>query len=65
MADLARDQGCRGMWVLTDEDDDAAMRTYAAAGGGYILAPSSSHATAAALEDGSPRDYSLGFSDAD
>lgn len=30
---LARDNGCYGMWVLTDEDNDAALATYAAAGG--------------------------------
>ena len=30
---LARAQGCRGMWVLTDEDNAAANKVYAAAGG--------------------------------
>jgi ribosomal protein S18 acetylase RimI-like enzyme len=30
---LARDRGCYGMWVLTDEDNTAARRTYAATSG--------------------------------
>jgi ribosomal protein S18 acetylase RimI-like enzyme len=25
---LAREQGCYGMWVLTDADNDAALATY-------------------------------------
>ena len=33
LADLARDAGCYGMWVLTDDDNPAAVRTYTAAGG--------------------------------
>ena len=33
LADLARDRGCYGMWVLTDDDNAAAVRTYTAAGG--------------------------------
>lgn len=28
----ARDLGCSGMWVLTDEDNEAAQRTYQSAG---------------------------------
>ena len=32
LSDLARERGCYGMWVLTDEDNEAALRTYAAAG---------------------------------
>ena len=39
LADLAREHGCYGMWVLTDDDNAAALATYAAAGGG----DSSSH----------------------
>ena len=31
--ELARDRGCRGMWVLTDESNPAALKVYAAAGG--------------------------------
>lgn len=31
--ELAQSRGCRGMWVLTDDDNAAATRTYAAAGG--------------------------------
>jgi len=31
--ELARRWGCRGMWVLTDEENAPAMRVYAAAGG--------------------------------
>jgi ribosomal protein S18 acetylase RimI-like enzyme len=34
LADLARDRGCYGMWVLTDPDNSAALRTYKSAGGG-------------------------------
>lgn len=34
LATKARDLGCQGMWVLTDEDNEAALRTYRAAGGG-------------------------------
>jgi ribosomal protein S18 acetylase RimI-like enzyme len=30
---LAQSRGCRGMWVLTDDDNEAALRVYAAAGG--------------------------------
>jgi ribosomal protein S18 acetylase RimI-like enzyme len=33
LADLARDRGCYGMWVLTDDQNPAALRAYAAAGG--------------------------------
>jgi ribosomal protein S18 acetylase RimI-like enzyme len=33
LADLARDAGCYGMWVLTDDDNPAAVRAYTAAGG--------------------------------
>ena len=32
LATLARERGCRGMWVLTDEDDVAAIATYRRAG---------------------------------
>jgi ribosomal protein S18 acetylase RimI-like enzyme len=32
LAALARDRGCYGMWVLTDDDNPAALRAYAAAG---------------------------------
>ena len=32
LADVARERGCRGMWVLTDEDNDAATATYRRAG---------------------------------
>lgn len=32
LAALARERGCRGMWVLTDEDDVAATTTYRRAG---------------------------------
>lgn len=32
IAELARDHGCYGMFVLTDEDNDAALATYASAG---------------------------------
>ena len=34
LAELARERGCYGMWVLTDDDNAAALATYAAAGGG-------------------------------
>jgi ribosomal protein S18 acetylase RimI-like enzyme len=33
LADLARDRGCYGMWVLTDYDNVAALKAYGAAGG--------------------------------
>jgi ribosomal protein S18 acetylase RimI-like enzyme len=33
LADVARDRGCYGMWVLTDDGNPAALRAYAAAGG--------------------------------
>jgi ribosomal protein S18 acetylase RimI-like enzyme len=33
LADLARQHGCYGMWVLTDDDNIAALATYRAAGG--------------------------------
>jgi ribosomal protein S18 acetylase RimI-like enzyme len=33
LADLGRERGCYGMWVLTEEGNAAARRTYAAAGG--------------------------------
>lgn len=32
LADIAKHQGCHGMWVLADQDNAAAIRTYAAAG---------------------------------
>ena len=32
LADLARERGCRGMWVLTDDDNAAALGTYRKAG---------------------------------
>ena len=32
LAHLARDRGCRGMWVLTDEDNTAARMAYTRAG---------------------------------
>ena len=32
LAALARDRGCRGMWVLTDDDNDGALATYRKAG---------------------------------
>jgi GNAT superfamily N-acetyltransferase len=32
LADLARTQGCYGMWVLTDDDNAAALSAYQAAG---------------------------------
>jgi ribosomal protein S18 acetylase RimI-like enzyme len=34
LADLAREHGCYGMWVLTDQDNAAALAAYRAAGGG-------------------------------
>lgn len=34
LADLARERGCYGMWVLTDADNNAALAAYRAAGGG-------------------------------
>ena len=33
LAALARQRGCYGMWVLTDDDNPAALRAYEAAGG--------------------------------
>ena len=33
LADLARERGCYGMWVLTDEANPAALCAYTAAGG--------------------------------
>lgn len=33
LADLARDRGCYGMWVITDEGNEAAVATYSRAGG--------------------------------
>lgn len=33
LAALARDRGCYGMWVLTDDANAAALRTYERAGG--------------------------------
>ena len=33
LAALAREAGCYGMWVLTDDDNAAALATYQAAGG--------------------------------
>jgi [ribosomal protein S18]-alanine N-acetyltransferase len=32
LAELARDRGCYGMWVLTDADNDAALATYTRSG---------------------------------
>jgi ribosomal protein S18 acetylase RimI-like enzyme len=32
LAELARERGCYGMWVLTDDDNPAAVRAYTAAG---------------------------------
>lgn len=32
LAELARDRGCYGMWVLTDDHNTAAMNTYRSAG---------------------------------
>ena len=31
--EIARSRGCRGMWVLTDDDNVPATKTYAGAGG--------------------------------
>ncbi len=33
LADLARERGCYGMWVLTGEDNEAARAAYTRAGG--------------------------------
>lgn len=33
LAEVARERGCYGMWVLTDDDNPAAVRAYEAAGG--------------------------------
>lgn len=33
LADIARDRGCYGMWVLTDDENPPALRAYAVAGG--------------------------------
>ena len=33
LADIARERGCYGMWVLTDDDNPAAVKAYEAAGG--------------------------------
>ena len=33
LADLARERGCYGMWVLTEDDNPAALKAYEAAGG--------------------------------
>ena len=33
LADLARERGCYGMWVLSDADNEAATSTYGRAGG--------------------------------
>ena len=32
LAQLARERGCYGMWVLTDDENEAALRTYYAGG---------------------------------
>lgn len=32
LSDLARERGCYGMWVLTDDDNHAALATYRGAG---------------------------------
>lgn len=32
LRDLARERGCYGMWVLTEDDNDAALATYRGAG---------------------------------
>jgi len=32
LATLAQERGCRGMWVLTDEENEAGLRTYRRAG---------------------------------
>jgi ribosomal protein S18 acetylase RimI-like enzyme len=34
LAELARDRGCYGMWVLTDAENAAALAAYRAAGAG-------------------------------
>jgi ribosomal protein S18 acetylase RimI-like enzyme len=34
--EIARSRGCRGMWVLTDDENEAACKTYAAAGGSRL-----------------------------
>ena len=34
LADIARDRGCYGMWVLTDDENAAALAAYRAAGAG-------------------------------
>jgi ribosomal protein S18 acetylase RimI-like enzyme len=34
LAELARERGCYGMWVLTDADNEAALATYRRAGAG-------------------------------
>ena len=33
LADIARERGCYGMWVLTEEDNAPAQATYRRAGG--------------------------------
>ena len=33
LAGVARERGCYGMWVLTDDDNPAAVKAYTAAGG--------------------------------
>jgi ribosomal protein S18 acetylase RimI-like enzyme len=33
LAEVGRERGCYGMWVLTDDGNPAALRAYAAAGG--------------------------------
>ena len=38
LAALARDRGCYGMWVLTDDDNVAAIRAYERAGGRRVAA---------------------------
>ena len=32
LRDIAKERGCAGMWVLTDDDNEAALRTYRRAG---------------------------------
>jgi ribosomal protein S18 acetylase RimI-like enzyme len=34
--EIARSRGCRGMWVLTDDDNVPATKTYAGAGGDRV-----------------------------